>query len=567
MNKIPPYKELENKIKYLEKIIQEKNKNEIILLKEIGELNQTKEYYDALMQNTEDYILLSNGEGIPQAFNASYKKRAKELLNIEMKPGTQPHKLLDDPKEVKYWDSLHSRVLKGEKFVVEYSHRINQNKRLYFEISFDPIKKGNKIIGFTEITKEVTKSKIAEEAVRESEAKFKTLVDQAPAALFLHDMQGRIVDVNQMAISNYGYTKKQLLQMKAKDIDPEYTEREESGDFWQKLKKTKKIDFKARHRTKDGSIFPVSVSLAPIMLKDKEHIFALAMDTTDYQQAQEKLRDSEELFRTVFDQATVGMAQVAPNGAFMQLNSRFCEIIGYQKDELLNLTFRDISHPEDLDLDDTFIAKVMAGEIDSFEIEKRYIHKDGRIVWIKLYSNAVRNDDGSVKYAVAIITDISDRVKAVEAVKASEQKYRDLFESNADGIIRTKLDGVITEVNPTFLKMVGYDSITELKKTYQDLTPQKWHALEADIVKNQVFKRGYSDEYEKEYIHKDGTVFPISHQGMVDKGSRETGWDVGNSARHHRTEAGRNSFDELREKMAQYSHKYSSSRHRPESQG
>ena len=102
------------------------------------------------------------------------------------------------------------------------------------------------------------------------------------------------------------------------------------------------------------------------------------------------------------------------------------------------------------------------------------------------------------------------RLLAEEEILESERKYRELYETVRDGIVATDLEGNILECNRAYLDMVGYSAAEIRKKKYQNLTPKKWHKMEAEIVANQIKARGYSDEYEKEYIKKDGTVFPVS---------------------------------------------------------
>ena len=101
-------------------------------------------------------------------------------------------------------------------------------------------------------------------------------------------------------------------------------------------------------------------------------------------------------------------------------------------------------------------------------------------------------------------------VRDVSALKRAESRYQELFNSIKDGIVMVGMKGKIIECNQAYLKMLGYDNEAIKKATYMQLTPKKWHQLEADIVRDQVMTRGYSDEYEKEYIRKDGTIFPIS---------------------------------------------------------
>ncbi len=146
----------------------------------------------------------------------------------------------------------------------------------------------------------------------------------------------------------------------------------------------------------------------------------------------------------------------------------------------------------------------------SFDGEYRIYDTNGNIIWVETKARLLYGDDGSFSGAVYIQSDSSARKLAETSLIKSEQKYRDLFTNMQDGIASTDLNGLILECNPAFRKMVGY-SDAELKMlTYDDITPLKWHSMEADIIRNQVEKFGYSFLYVKEIWHKDGTVIPVS---------------------------------------------------------
>lgn len=134
---------------------------------------------------------------------------------------------------------------------------------------------------------------------------------------------------------------------------------------------------------------------------------------TEQDQAEHKLRESEQQFRATFNQAAVGIAHVSPQGSWLRTNQRLCEIVGYPCSELQTLTFQDITHPEDLERDLTYLHQLLANEIQYYSIEKRYIRKDRSIVWINLTVSLVRRFNGQPKYFISVIEDISDR-KAVE---------------------------------------------------------------------------------------------------------------------------------------------------------
>lgn len=124
------------------------------------------------------------------------------------------------------------------------------------------------------------------------------------------------------------------------------------------------------------------------------------------------LRDSEERFRLTFEQVAVGMAHVAPDGHWLRVNRKLCDIMGYTEEELLQLTFQDLTHPPDLAADLEQMARVIAGEIDNYCMEKRFIHKSGHMLWGNLTVSAVRDENDKVKYFVTVTEDITTRKEA-----------------------------------------------------------------------------------------------------------------------------------------------------------
>jgi PAS domain S-box-containing protein len=122
-----------------------------------------------------------------------------------------------------------------------------------------------------------------------------------------------------------------------------------------------------------------------------------------------KLPPADTLFQNAFEHAAIGMALVAPSGAWLRVNRSVCQITGYSEAELLQRTFQDITHPDDLDLDLSYLKKMLAGEITTFQTEKRYLHKGGTIVWVLLSVSLVRDDEGQPRFFISQIQDITSR--------------------------------------------------------------------------------------------------------------------------------------------------------------
>ena len=233
------------------------------------------------------------------------------------------------------------------------------------------------------------------------------------------------------------------------------------------------------------------------------------LDIDERKRMEKELKDSEELFKTLFEQAAVGVAQVNPDGTFVMVNSKFSDIVGYSKEELKNTSFRDITHPEDLDLDEDQINRIVQGEIDSFEIDKRYIRKDGEIVWIKLSSNCVRDENGKLKYAIAVITDITPLKKADSRLIESEKKYRILAETTPDITLLHDMKGRITYLNRAAKEFTGIDSKRAVGESVEKFIPRE----DANKLEKRKEKRISGDrntrKYETEILDYRGNLIPF----------------------------------------------------------
>jgi PAS domain S-box-containing protein len=188
------------------------------------------------------------------------------------------------------------------------------------------------------------------------------------------------------------------------------------------------------------------------------------MDITERRRAEEALEESEERFRCSFDHASVGMCILDLDYRYLRINKAFCEMIGYPEKELLADTFRVITHPDDKALNEEYEKKLRAGEIKSFQMEKRYIHKKGHTIWGFLNVSAVHNADGDPIYYVAHIQDTTARKQGEYALKKSEKQYRSLFVNMRNGYAHCKMifdennrpiDWIYLEVNDAFEKLTG----------------------------------------------------------------------------------------------------------------
>ncbi|MBU4033278.1 MAG: PAS domain S-box protein [Proteobacteria bacterium] len=134
-------------------------------------------------------------------------------------------------------------------------------------------------------------------------------------------------------------------------------------------------------------------------------------------QAETAIQQRDQELQATFDQAAVGVAHVGLDGRWLRVNGKLCDIVGYAAEELMELTFQDITHPEDLDTDLGYVQKVLAGELQTYSMEKRYIRKDRSLVWINLTVSLVHDASGAPRYFISIIEDIDERKRGEEELR------------------------------------------------------------------------------------------------------------------------------------------------------
>ncbi len=173
-----------------------------------------------LMNNTSDFIMIADFEAKPIAFNNAYAEIMKLILNIEMKPGIQPHRLCKDEEAVAYWDTLYARVLSGETFTAEYSHRIDKGDVRHFLTSFNPIIENGQVTGFSQVTRDLTAYKKVEEALRKSEARYRSLFEGIPNPVSILESDGTVLMMNRSGADALGRTVQDIVGKNIFDVLP-----------------------------------------------------------------------------------------------------------------------------------------------------------------------------------------------------------------------------------------------------------------------------------------------------------------------------------------------------------
>ena len=205
--------------------------------------------------------------------------------------------------------------------------------------------------------------------------------------------------------------------------------------------------------------------------------------------AERGLRESEERFRATFENAPVGIAHVGLDGSWLRVNDRLCEIVGYPREELLERTFQDITHPDDLDADLAEGRRLRAGEIDAYAVEKRYVRKDASAVWANVTVSMLRNEAGEPLYFISVVEDVSARKRAEEerrrfeaaaeaarAVAREREQATRVLAAVGDGIVLVDHAGIVRHWNPAAERILGLPANEVVGRALEAAVPS-WHEV------------------------------------------------------------------------------------------
>ena len=260
-------------------------------------------------------------------------------------------------------------------------------------------------------------------ALRESEQRYRLVTEHIRDAIFLVDLENRFTFGNGRIEELTGYRLDELVGRPISVVLTAEGTRAAAARL-ETLRSGHDVPlfYETELVRKDGTRIVAEISSTSV-LQDGAMIARLgvARDITRRRQAETALRESEERFRATFEQAAAGMGHTSLEGQWLRVNQRLCDIVGYTRDELLARTFQDITHPDDLDVDVAATRQLLANEIQTRSREKRYLHKDGSIVWVDLTVSVMRDSSGEPKAFIAVVQDITGRKQLEQELLHSQR--------------------------------------------------------------------------------------------------------------------------------------------------
>jgi PAS domain S-box-containing protein len=317
----------------------------------------------------------------------------------------------------------------------------------------------------------------AERAVRQADARYRQIVDTAYEGVWLIDADARTLLVNERAAKLLGFDEDELLGRNILDFMDKPSREVAEGSFIQRVR-TVSDQHQFRFRRKDGSCFWALISGSPIR-DDKGHTAgALCMisDITELKSTEQALRQSEAEFRVVFENAGIGMALAGRDGRLLRTNPALQRFLGYSESELAARNFSDFTHPDDLHSDHDLYDRMTTGAADSYQDERRYLRKDGTVLWGRLTATVVRPDKGKPLLAIGMIENVTDRRRMEEAVRSSERLRALIYDSVTDVLFYLGVEPAgryrFLSVNQAFLRATGLTEDQVVCKTVDQVIPE-----------------------------------------------------------------------------------------------
>ncbi|TRX24275.1 PAS domain S-box protein [Flavobacterium franklandianum] len=313
------------------------------------------------------------------------------------------------------------------------------------------------------ITRDITERKIAENELQANKDNLQSIFDSVSEAIYVIDENGTFIDVNKGAEKMYQYSREELIGKSPESVSaPGLNNLEEVNRILQSVFENGipiSLEFWAVR--KNGEIFPKDVVTNKGKYKGKDVLIVTARDISNRKKNEKALKKTQEKLNKIFNLANSGIVLADTDGNFLEFNNWWLKMTDYSQKEFGKMKNFSFTHPDDIEKSQMWLDKINSGEIDKYQIENRYLRKDGTVFWGESSVSAIKDKDNKITNTIGIVTDITERKQAEEALRESEEKYRGLVENSPDGIV-TYVQDKITYVNSEALRIVRANSYDQI---------------------------------------------------------------------------------------------------------
>jgi PAS domain S-box-containing protein len=325
--------------------------------------------------------------------------------------------------------------------------------------------------GYRGIDRDITERKTMQRALAESEERYRTAFRTSPDSINLNRLEdGLYLDLNDGFTEITGFTREDVIGRTSAEIgiwaDPGDRKRLVAG-----LKRDGRVtNLEAQFRRKDGSLLSGLMSARILTLDGVPTIMTITRDISAIKRAEEALRESEGRLRALMEGTSVGIGVEDLEGRTIEPNPGLARTLGYTPEEFQALRFTDYTHPDDDAIDARLFKELAAGKRKSYQMEKRYVRKDGQIVWGRLTRSLFTDAEGRPRYCMGMMEDITERKRAEEELRRSRERFAKVFQAGPSLMAITSVeDGRLYEVNEKYLSVLGFSRDEVIGRTSTEL--------------------------------------------------------------------------------------------------
>jgi PAS domain S-box-containing protein/putative nucleotidyltransferase with HDIG domain len=482
-------------------------------------LESEKAHLEQLFETAQQGIAVTDLNGKVQRINEGFSKIFG--YTREEVAGKPIDRLIAPPDELDEARALTERAGRGESIACEAVRRHKDGSLIDVSVLAAPIIVNQKLVAVYAIYRDITSRKHAERRLRESEEKYRNFFENSNDAIFIHDLDGNIIDINSSVLNLFGYSKEEIRSLKIKDLHP-VDEYAKSDQAFRDVSDKGFANFVIYFKKSNGETFPAEVSSSLFEVSGKKVIQGVVRDISERRKAEVNMRESEERYRELVEKAGAAILIDDRDGKFKYCNRRLADMFGFQLDEMLTKDIRSIVHPHDLDRVLKFHHDRINGKKAPVKYEFMGTRKDGKVIHLEIDAVALKAGEKTIGTR-SYIWDITERKNAEEAIRSSEERLKLLFEFAPDGYYLMDLKGTFLDGNRAAEDMTAFKKEELIGKNFAKtklLSVNQMPKALALLARNAVGQPTGPDEFTLN--RKDGSktivgirTFPVRMDGQT----------------------------------------------------
>ena len=432
---------------------------ELVAAKELAQ--QKMAFLESILESPKGVIIFALDRQYRYTeFTPLHQTTMRNIWGREIAVGLNMLDVISAPVDREKAKANFDRVLSGEHLqIVEEYGASSSHERRFYENRYSPIfDKSGPVVGLTVFVIDITARKQAEAELQEKEESYRTLADSGMVLIWTSGLDKKCDYFNQPWLKFTGRTLDQELgDGWAEGVHPDDLARC-FKIYTEAFDRREKFSMDYRLRRHDGEFRWIQDDGTPRHDSRGDFLGYIGhcLDITERQQAEAARLTTEQRYRSYFELPLVGLAITSPEKGWLEVNDRLCSMLGYSRAELLGMTWAELTVPADLAADVVQFERLMAGEIEAYQLEKRFVHKAGQFITTELAVQCVRTATGAVDYIVALIQDISERKRALAELQQAQQQ---LMEQERLRVVGQLAAGIAHDFNNTLSPIVGFSEI------------------------------------------------------------------------------------------------------------